>query len=98
MQPELQEYVLETINYQGNTYHALANIHRSCDGCVFAGARLAECQKYIGKPQFRYGVYCEAESNPHQESLFWVEDSKLEETIIKLVLERMEGGYLYDSR
>ena len=98
MSPELSEHVLETVMYRRLKYHALAIIdtpkklhHNQCLSCAFDNLMISECQKNIGKstPHGLRATYCIPHNNPHHKPLYWVEDSKLEETVVNLIVKRM---------
>ena len=99
MSPELREHVLETVMYRRVKYHALAIIdppkklhYNQCLSCAFDALLISECQRNIGKTVKDYATaaYCIPHNNPHHKPLYWVEDSKLEETVVNLIVKRMK--------
>jgi hypothetical protein len=102
MTPELREHVLETVMYRKVKYHALGlNLqaknkqlkYSQCIDCAFDDLLISECQRNIGKAVRDYttAAYCITHNNPHHQPLYWVEDSKLEETVVNLIVKRMES-------
>jgi hypothetical protein len=98
MSPELREHVLETVMYRRVKYHALGlgtegkqRTYSQCLNCAFDVLTINDCQRNIGKTVRDYTTmaYCLPQNNPHHEPLYWVEDSKLEETVVNLIVERM---------